>query len=92
MLNEDCLNIRLGDYLDRRRDPRPEAVTDAAIDEGEAASDDTESGGSREVNSVLPRRARAVVVLLSHQIQLLRVTASDAHRQRVKAVRGASTA
>jgi hypothetical protein len=45
MLNEDCLNIRLGDYLDRRRDPRPAAVTDAASDEGEAASDDTESGG-----------------------------------------------
>jgi hypothetical protein len=45
MLNEDCLNIRLGDYLDRRRDPRPEAVTDAASDEGDAASDDTESGG-----------------------------------------------
>src|SRR4051794_7168521 len=44
MLNEDCLNIRLGDYLDRRRDPR-EAVADAANDEGEAASDDPESGG-----------------------------------------------
>ncbi len=45
MLNEDCLNIRLGDYLDRRRDPRPEAATDAADDEGDAALDDTESGG-----------------------------------------------
>jgi hypothetical protein len=45
MLNEDCLNIRLGDYLDRRRDPRPEAVADAASDEGEAASDGPESGG-----------------------------------------------
>jgi hypothetical protein len=45
MLNEDCLNIRLGDYLDRRREPLPEAATDAASDEGDAASDNMESSG-----------------------------------------------
>jgi len=45
MLNEDCLNIRLGDYLDRRREPCPEAATDVADDEGDATLDDTK--GSR---------------------------------------------
>ena len=45
MLNEDCLNIRLGDYLDRRREPLPETAIDAARAEGDAPPADTESGG-----------------------------------------------
>ena len=44
MLNEDCLNVRFGDYLDRRRDPHPETATDAVSDEADETSDDTESG------------------------------------------------
>jgi hypothetical protein len=44
MMNEDCLNIRLGDYLDGRREPLPETATDAASDAGDAAPDDTDSG------------------------------------------------
>lgn len=43
MLNEDCLNIRLGDYFDRHRELRPEAAADAASDEADASPDDTES-------------------------------------------------
>lgn len=45
MPNEDCLNIRLGDYLDRHRDPLPEAATDAVGDEGDTVPDDAENRG-----------------------------------------------
>ncbi len=43
MPNEDCLNIRLGDYLDRHRDPLSETATDAVGDEGDTVPDDAEN-------------------------------------------------
>src|SRR5512132_1596031 len=35
MLNEDCLNVRLGDYLSRRREPLSDIAAEAADNEDE---------------------------------------------------------
>jgi len=39
MLNEDCLNVRLGDYLNRRRDPLSDVAAEAADNGGDAQQD-----------------------------------------------------
>jgi hypothetical protein len=44
MLNEDCLNVRLGDYLNRRRDPPPDVAAEAADADGDARQDCAEDG------------------------------------------------
>ncbi|MBB5692518.1 hypothetical protein [Muricoccus pecuniae] len=46
MISEDCLNVRLSDYLDRRREPNPsppESAAEAAEEDQRAADLDAEN-------------------------------------------------
>lgn len=43
MISEDCLYVRLSDYLDRRREPDPSPSDDAAGPEQDSLAADTDA-------------------------------------------------